>query len=131
MFPDDEPAGDVPLGPAIAEPHTAVADSVVATYVAETVRTLPGIVQLHGSTWQGISERMRMDSPTKGVLVRTVAPGVVEVDAHVEIAWGTSIPEVAKAFQEAVRTKMSSMLDLEVRRATLFVDEVAAPPEIT
>ncbi len=131
MFPEDQPAGDVPLSPAIAETHTAVADSVVATYVAEAVRTLPGVVELHGSAWQEMSERVRVDVPTKGIAVRAITPGVIEIDAHVRVAWGARIPGLAHAFQEAVRTNMRSLLDLEVRRATLFVDEIAPPPEIS
>lgn len=131
MFPEDQPAGDVPLSPVVAEPQTAVADQVIATYVAEAVRALAGVVELHGSAWQELSERVRADIPTKGVVVRTVAPGVIEVDAHVQVGWGVSIPDVACAFQDAVRTTMKSLLDLDVQRATLFVDEISPPPELS
>lgn len=131
MYPDDRPAGDVPSTPAVGDNPTAVADHVVATYVAETVRSIAGIVELHGSTWQELSERVRVDVPTKGIVVRTVAPGVIEVDAHVRVSWGARIPDVAHSFQSAVRTTIGSLLDLEVRRATLFVDAIDPPPELS
>ncbi len=104
-----------------------VAEEVVATYIADAARTVAGIVELHGSTWQEFSERVRVDVPTKGILVHWTGPGVIAVDVHAKIAWGAIIPSVARAVQEAVTRKVESLLDIAVERVTLYVDEIDPP----
>jgi uncharacterized alkaline shock family protein YloU len=108
-----------------------VADEVVATYVADAVRPVAGVVELHGSTWQALSERVHMDVPSKGVLVRHEQPGVISIDVHVKVAWGTVIPVLAQTVQDAVTKKVESLLDLTVGSVTLYVDEVEPPPDPT
>jgi len=105
-----------------------VAEEVVATYIADAARTVAGVVELHGSPWQELSERVRVDVPTKGVLVHWTGPGVIAVDVHVKVAWGTVIPKVARSVQEAVIRKVESLLDIAVERVTLYVDEIDLPP---
>ncbi len=107
-----------------------VAEDVVMAYAADAVLAIPGIAGLHGSPWQSFSGRVRPDHTPKGVVVRTVAPGVIEVDVHVRVAWGTAIPEVARQVRDVITRKMEALLDLEVRKATLYVDEIDAPSEL-
>ena len=126
----DEPApGDVPAPPApLADgDRPLVKEDVVATYVADTVRHIPGISQLHGNSWQAFSERMRSEVPTKGVLIKTVGPGVIEVEVHVRVGWDIPIPRLAQEVQEQVARRVESLLDLTVRRVTLYVDEIEGP----
>lgn len=104
-----------------------VADEVVATYIADAARAIPGVVELHGSAWQELSERVRVDVPTKGVLVHWTGPGLIAVDVHVKVAWGTVIPKLARSVQEAVIRKVESLLDIAVERVTLYVDEIDLP----
>lgn len=105
-----------------------VAEEVVATYIADAARTVPGVVELHGSTWQELSERVRVDVPTKGILIHWSGPAVIAVDVHVKVAWGTVIPKLARSVQEAVIRKVESLLDIAVERVTLYVDEIDLPP---
>lgn len=130
---DDRLPGDMPVGPPelVDEARPHMAEDVVATYIAAAVRSVPGITQLHGKAWQEISERVHVGAPRKGVAVKETAPGVLEVEVHVSVAWGTVIPEMARTLQETVARNIETMLDLEVARTTVYVDEVEAPPELS
>ena len=59
--------------------------------------------------------------------MRNDGPGVVNLDIHVRVAWGTFIPELARQVEEAVRERASALLSIELGTVTLFVDEIAAP----
>lgn len=126
---DERPPGDVRVpadGPA-EETRPHVAEDVIATYVAAAVRTIPGVSELHGNPWQELSGRVHMAPQHTGVVVKEVAPGVIEVDVHVSVAWDTVIPEMAQRLQERVAHSVETLLDLQVRKTTVFVDEVEAP----
>jgi len=126
---EENRAGEVPPANGEDPDRPLVADEVVATYVADAARPIAGVVELHGSTWQALSERVHVDVPSKGVLVRHELPGVISIDVHVKVAWGTVIPVLAQTVQDAVTKKVESLLDLTVESVTLYVDEVEPPPD--
>lgn len=126
---DDPPAGGTPAIPTETGDRPVVAEDVAAAYIADAVRCVPGIAALHESHWKALSGRMRADSPTKGVVVRSVAPNVIEIDVHVRVGWGVVIPDLAREVEEVLARKMRGLLDLDVCKTTLYVDEVDAPPE--
>jgi uncharacterized alkaline shock family protein YloU len=130
---DEQPPGEVPVPPEdmAAETRPSMAEDVVATYVATAVRSTPGVTELHGRPWQELSERVHMGAPRKGIVIREVAPCEVEVDVHVSVAWETVIPDMARKLQETVAHNIETLLDLKVRKTTVYVDEVEAPPEST
>ncbi|HZK49223.1 MAG TPA: Asp23/Gls24 family envelope stress response protein [Thermoleophilia bacterium] len=129
---DEQPAGGVIVPPddPAEENRAHVSEDVVATYVAAAVRSIPGVSELHGKPWQELSERVHMNTARKGVVIKEVAPGVVEVEVHVSVAWGTVIPEMAQRLQESVAHSVETLLDLQVRKTTVYVDEVEAPLEL-
>jgi len=129
MTHDDSPAGEVPAIPTETGDRPVVAEDVAAAYIADAVRCIPGVAALHGSHWKTLSGRKRPEPSTKGVVVRSVAPSVIEIDVHVKVAWGTVIPDLAREVDEVLARKMRGLLDLDVRKTTLYVDEVDAPPE--
>ena len=133
MSADERPPGDMPVTPEdlAAECRPQMAEDVIATYVAAAVRATPGVTQLHGNTWQEISERVHVSAPRKGVTIKEVGPCAIEVEVHVSVAWDTVIPEMARRLQETVTHNVESLLDLEVRKTTVYVDEVEAPPELS
>jgi uncharacterized alkaline shock family protein YloU len=129
---DEQPPGDVPAPPedAATGSRPVMAEDVVATYVADAVRSTPGVTELHGRPWQEFSERVHVAAPRKGIAIRGVSAGCVEVDVHVSVAWDTVIPEMAQRLQETVRHNIETLLDMEVCKTTVYVDEVEAPPEL-
>lgn len=128
----DEPlSGDLPVTPTPFgdEARPSLSHEVVATYVADAARSVHGIVELHASAWKGLSSRVR-EMHTGGVMIREAHPGSVDVEIHARVAWGVAIPELARDVEQAVRQRVSALLDVDLGTVTLFVDEIAGPMEV-
>lgn len=127
--PEDEIlSGDmpVPLGHLSDEERPLVSHEVIASYVADAARSVPGIVELHASHWKKLSPKVR-ETRSGGVVVKDTATGAVEVEIHARVAWGSVIPELARKVERAVRERMTGLLSIDLDAVTLFVDEIAAP----
>ena len=126
---DERLSGDLPVSPTpYEESRPAVSHEVVATYVADAARSVPGILDLHASTWKGFSSRVR-ETHTGGIFIRESSEGEVDVEIHARVAWGVVIPELASAVDVAVRNRVTGLLNLELGDVTLYVDEIAGPTE--
>ena len=129
--PDDERlSGDLTAAPAefAAEEGPAVSHEVIASYVADAARSVRGIVDLHSSPWKGLSSRVR-ETHSGGVVVKEATAGTVDVGIHARVAWGARIPELASQVEEAVRRRVSALLNLDLGIVTLYVDEITGPGE--
>ena len=133
---DESYSGDLPVTPVqytevqfTDEEGPSVSHEVIASYVADAVRSVRGIVDLRTSTWKGLSARVR-ETHSGGVVIKESEPGNVHVDIHVRVAWGTVIPELARQVEEAVRERVTALLNIGVDAVTLFVDEIAGPMEV-
>jgi uncharacterized alkaline shock family protein YloU len=127
---DERPSGNLPMGPDDFDydERPSVSHDVVATYVADAVRSVEGIVDLHSSPWKGLSSRVR-ELHAGGIVVRDGGPGIVDLDIHVRVAWGAVIPDLARQVEEAVRERVIALLSIDLGTVALFVDEIAAPAE--
>jgi uncharacterized alkaline shock family protein YloU len=121
-------SGDLPIPPTyFSDPERPlVSHEVIASYVADAARSVPGIVDLHASHWKKLSSRVR-ETRSGGVVVKDSAPDTVEVEIHARVAWGSVIPELARQVEKAVRERMTALLSIDLDAVTLFVDEIAAP----
>jgi uncharacterized alkaline shock family protein YloU len=127
---DERLSGDLPMAPSEFddEERPSLSHDVVATYVADAVRSVDGVIDLHSPPWKGLSSRVR-EMHAGGIVVKDGGPGVVDLEIHVRIEWGTVIPELARQVEEAVRQRITALLSIELGGVTLFVDEIAAPAE--
>ena len=128
---DERLSGDLPVSPTPYvedDARPSLSHDVVATYVADAARCVPGIIDLHVSAWRGLSSRVR-ETHTGGVVIRDSQAGSVDVEVHARVAWGAVIPDVASEMEEAVRQRVLGLLNLELGDVTLFVDEIAGPSE--
>lgn len=125
---DDRLSGDMPapMGRLTSEERPLVSHEVIASYVADAALSVPGIVDLHASHWKKLSSKVR-ETHSGGVVVKDVAPDVVELEIHACVAWGTVIPELAGKVEAAVRERMAALLSLDLDSVTLFVDEITDP----
>ncbi len=122
---DERLSGDmpVPLGQLRRTDEPLVSHEVIASYVADAARSVPGIVDLHESHWKKLSSKVR-ETRSGGVVVKESPVGGVEVEIHARVAWGSVIPELAHQVDEAVRGRMTALLSLDLTAVTLFVDEI-------
>jgi uncharacterized alkaline shock family protein YloU len=127
---DDRFSGDVPIAPVefAQEERPLLSHDVVATYVADAVRSVEGVLDLHFPAWKTLTPRVR-EMHAGGIAVRDAGPGVVDLDIHVRVAWGAFIPDLAGAVEEAVRERITALLSIDLGSVTLYVDEIAAPAE--
>ena len=127
---DDRLSGDLPVAPSEFEDEErpSLSHDVVATYVADAVRSVEGVADLHFPMWKGLSSRVR-EMRAGGIIVRDGGPGIVDLDIHVRVAWGTVIPDLAARVDEAVRQRVTALLSIELGTVTLYVDEIVAPAE--
>lgn len=127
---DERFSGDLPVAPATYADETkaSLAHEVIATYVADAARSVPGIVDLHASTWKGLSSRVR-EMHAVGVVIRETETDSVDVEIHAQVAWGVVIPELASEVERAVRQRVTALLSIDLGTITLFVDEIAEPTE--
>jgi uncharacterized alkaline shock family protein YloU len=127
---DERLSGDLPVAPThfVDEERPLVSHEVIASYVADAARSVPGIVDLHASHWKNLSSRVR-ETHSGGVVVKDSALGTVDVEIHARVAWGSVIPELARQVEGAVRERMTALLSIDLDAVTLFVDEIAGPTE--
>jgi uncharacterized alkaline shock family protein YloU len=125
---DERLSGDMPapLGHLSEEERPLVSHEVIASYVADAARSVPGIVDLHASHWKKLSSKVR-ETRSGGVVVRDATAGAVDVEIHAQVAWGSAIPELARQVEVAVRERMTALLSIDLDSVTLFVDEIAEP----
>jgi uncharacterized alkaline shock family protein YloU len=127
---DERLSGDLSAAPTdfTDEEGPAVSHVVIASYVADAARSVPGVAELHTSAWKGLSPRVR-ETHSGGVVIKEAQPGTVDVGIHARVAWGTPIPELARQVEEAVRRQVTALLNLDLGSVTLFVDEISGPGE--
>lgn len=129
---EERMAGDFSIAPLPREldERPQLSHEVIAAYAADAARSVPGIVALHTPLWREVTALMH-ESPGSGVVVRDSRAGAVDLDIHVEVAWGTVIPGLAVAVEEAVRERVTALLDIELDTVTLYVDDIAGPGEVS
>jgi uncharacterized alkaline shock family protein YloU len=128
---DERLTGDLPVTPThyCGQEAPTLSHDVIASYVADAARSVPGIVDLHTSHWRSLSSRVR-ETRSGGVVVKDRDDnGHVDVEIHAQVAWGSVIPEVARQVEEAVRERVTALLNLQLDDVTLFVDDIAGPTE--
>jgi len=128
---DDQYSGDLPATPAelADDASPAISHEVIASYIAEAVRSVEGVVDLHTSPWRGLSSRRR-EIQTGGVELKDSGAETVDAEIHVSVAWGAVIPELARRVDEAVRERVLGIMNIELGTVTLYVDEIAGPMEV-
>jgi uncharacterized alkaline shock family protein YloU len=128
---NERSSGDHPLAPTTYgdETRPMLAHQVIATYVADAARSVPGVADLHVSAWKGLSSRVR-ETHSDGVVIRENDDSPVDVEIHVRVAWGTYIPDLAALVENAVRDRVTALLSIDLGTVTLYVDEIEGPAEV-
>ena len=86
-----------------------ISGDILARYAGDAARGVDGVGRLARRRPARITEEY----------------GLVTVELHIGVQWGTSIPAVGLAVQEHVRDYLTRMADLERVIVNVVVDEVA------
>lgn len=72
----------------------------------------------------GIVEWLGRENLTRGVQIRLVEEGSLDVDLFIIVEYGISIVEVCNSITETVKYKLESMVGAKVRRISISVEGV-------
>ena len=100
-----------------------ISEEVLASIAAAAALEVEGVAGMAAH----LAERLGK-SLTRGVHVK-IEETYVTVDVSILMAYGATIPEVAKAVQENVKTAVESMTALQVAAVNVNVAGVVFPPK--
>ena len=72
----------------------------------------------------GIVKLLKKDYVARGVNVQIDEEGKLDVDFHVIVAYGVSIPTICNNLMESAKYKIESFTGLTVKNVTVFVEGV-------
>jgi uncharacterized alkaline shock family protein YloU len=90
------------------EGQASISTEILGRYAADAAREIEGVRDLPGRRSVKVSER----------------DGGVEVEIHLAVDWGASIPAIGKGVQERVREYLLRMADVEPASVEVVVDEI-------
>jgi uncharacterized alkaline shock family protein YloU len=88
--------------------QASISTEILGRYAADAAREIEGVRDLPGRRSVRVSER----------------DGGVEVEIHLAVDWGASIPAIGRDVQERVREYLLRMADVEPASVEVVVDEI-------
>ena len=99
---------------------------VIATYVWDAIKGLPGLADLHRSTLQSLGERVHLDR--LGPVRLEEREGRLVLDLHVDITPAARLPELVPQIRAAVRSYLHSMTGIDPDEIAVHVDDIVWEP---
>jgi len=99
------------------EGHALISSDILASYAADAAREVDGV--------QGLVESSLHRH--RGVRIAE-DDGAVDVELHLAVEWGASVPELGAEVQRRVAAYLERMADVTPASVDVVVDEIAAPP---
>ena len=90
-----------------------IADEVVAIIAGLATTEVEGVSSMAGNITNEIVSKLGMKNLSKGILVE-VMENEVKVDVAINIAYGSSIPDVSAKVQDKVKSAIENMTGLTV-----------------
>ena len=88
--------------------QASISTEILGRYAADAAREIAGVRDLPGRGAVKVSDR----------------DGGVQVEIHLAVDWGASIPEVGKGVQDRVREYLLRMADVDPAWVEVVVDEI-------
>ena len=117
---------DVAHQPGVANGEFEIGDTVIAKIAHMACREVEGVHALGGATSRALSSLRVADTRTQGVTV-DLRGDSVDVDITLVVTYGRSIPEVAQACREQVRTRIEATTGLAVKTVNVVVSDIYFP----
>ncbi|MDP6116695.1 MAG: Asp23/Gls24 family envelope stress response protein [Planctomycetota bacterium] len=102
-----------------------VADTVITAVAFREVVDMPGVVQVEGLGSKEIEDVLhRGDCPRSWSKVIRIEEGRVDLDLHLMVSYGTSIPDLAEQIKERLGAKVEEFTGFKVGALKVLVDGV-------
>ena len=73
---------------------------------------------------ESFMELIKKDNLRRGITVKTVGPGEVDIDLYVMLVYGVSLPAVAQNARDNVRFRVQEYTGISVRNINIFVEGI-------
>lgn len=101
--------------------NVMISEEVISGIVEQVLKDVDGIAGLNAIPVADIAEKIGMKSLAKGVKVNILEAEMISVDCNVQVAYGQSVVDVAKAAQVAVTNALESMTGVKVSAVNVNV----------
>lgn len=105
------------------ESAQSYAPDVVATYVWDAIKEIPGVADLHRSPLQALGEKVHLERLRPVHLEEREGRHVLEI--HLVVRPDAAIPALAEAVRLAATTYLKTTTGIELDEVSIFVDDLA------
>jgi uncharacterized alkaline shock family protein YloU len=74
----------------------------------------------------GLVHLLKIESLSKGVVLRTLENGDLIIQLHIIVDYGTNLAAIADTLQSNVRYKVEESVGMKVREVNIFIESVRA-----
>ena len=98
-----------------------ISEDVISTIVAHSVEDVEGVVGLVTKPGSDIADIIGKKNWGKGIKIQILDNETVTVDCNVNVSYGMSVMNVAKAVQEAIVSAVESMTGVAVKSVNVNI----------
>ncbi|HMK93467.1 MAG TPA: Asp23/Gls24 family envelope stress response protein [Thermoleophilia bacterium] len=104
-------------------PDNAYSSEVIASYVWDAIKQLPGLAELHRSPLQSLGERVHLDRLAPIRLEEREGRSILEL--HVVITPEARLPTLVPEIKRAALSYLHAMTGIEPDEIVVHVDDIA------
>jgi uncharacterized alkaline shock family protein YloU len=110
-------------GTVTGESPQSYSPDVVASYVWDAIREVPGVADLYRNPLQALGEKVHLER--RGPVRLEEREGRHVLDVHLVVRPGAVIPALAEQVRAAATTYLKTMTGIELDDVHIFVDDLA------
>ncbi len=101
-----------------------IAPGVVETIISVAMSEVEGVTAVGATSVNGLVAAISGKGSAQGIDVDVDAEGKLTVDIHVEVAYGTPLPEIATRIRQTVFDAVTSQIGIPVGSVDVYVDGI-------
>ena len=98
-----------------------ISEDVIAAIVAHAAQEVEGVVSLNVKPVADIADLIGKKNWGKGIKIMILDNNTVSIDCNLNISYGHSVVDVAKAVQESVTNALETMSGIEIANVNVNV----------
>ena len=102
----------------------SIASNVIETIVSIALNDVKGITAVGATPVNGIMQALSGKGIAQGIEVDSDEAGKVALGIHVEVEYGTPLPEIAADIRQAVYDAVTTQIGVPVGRVDVYVDGI-------